>query len=150
MSDRPPASDASVSRRMSRQATKNTQPELAIRRRLHRAGLRYRVDYPPIAGLRRRADIVFTRRKVAVFVDGCFWHSCPEHATQPRANAEWWSEKLKRNRERDDETNRALGEAGWTVIRIWEHEDPESAACVVMDVLGSIARHPHRRTGGDA
>ena len=150
MSDRPPASDASVSRRMSRQATKNTQPELAIRRRLHRAGLRYRVDYPPIAGLRRRADIVFTRRKVAVFVDGCFWHSCPEHATQPGANAEWWSEKLRRNRERDHETNRALGEAGWTVIRIWEHEDPESAARVVVDALGSIACHPHRRTGGDA
>ncbi len=131
---------------MSRQATKHTEPELAIRRRLHSAGLRYRVDYGPIPGLRRRADIVFTRQKVAVFVDGCFWHSCPEHATQPAANAEWWSEKLKRNRGRDDETNMILDDAGWTVIRIWEHEDPDVAAKAVADVVRSGGATQNLRT----
>jgi DNA mismatch endonuclease (patch repair protein) len=116
---------------MSKQATKNTKPELALRRRLHAAGLRYRVDYPPLSGVRRRADLVFTRQRVAVFVDGCFWHSCPKHATLPKANAQWWADKLEKNRIRDIETDRLLADAGWTVIRVWEHEDPEDAASLV-------------------
>jgi DNA mismatch endonuclease (patch repair protein) len=97
--------------------------------------LRYRVDYPPIKGVRRRADIVFTKQKTAVFVDGCFWHSCPEHATWPTANAAWWSEKLRRNEERDRETDRLLEEAGWRVIRIWEHESPTDAAVRIQNLV---------------
>lgn len=107
-----------------------------LRHRLHAIGLRYRVDLAPVAGLRRKADIVFTRKRVAVFVDGCFWHCCPEHGTKPRANAEWWEAKLGRNTERDAETNRLLAEAGWTVVRIWEHEDPDRAVARVVDTLG--------------
>jgi DNA mismatch endonuclease (patch repair protein) len=78
--------------------------------------------------LRRRADVVFPRRRVAVFVDGCFWHGCPEHATSPKHNAEWWKEKLAANVRRDRDTDRRLSEAGWLVFRIWEHEDPRTAA----------------------
>lgn len=86
-------------------------------------GLRYRVDYSPM-GNRRRADIVFTRKRVAIFVDGCFWHGCPQHATLPVQNNAYWAPKLQRNIDRDRETNVELEAAGWTVIRIWEHEDP--------------------------
>ncbi|MDW3214979.1 MAG: very short patch repair endonuclease [Ilumatobacteraceae bacterium] len=132
---RPAPSTADVSRRMSRQAQKDTGPELAIRRRLHAAGLRYRVDHPPIRGVRRRADIVFTKKKVAVFVDGCFWHSCPIHATQPKANAEWWADKLARNKVRDEETDRILEAAGWKVIRVWEHDDPADAAAQIVRIV---------------
>lgn len=113
---------------MQRQATRDTASELQLRRRLHARGLRYRVDLAPLAGLRRRADVVFTRRRVAVFVDGCFWHRCPEHATAPRANAQWWEDKLGRNAERDAETTERLEAVGWTVVRIWEHENPDEAA----------------------
>jgi DNA mismatch endonuclease, patch repair protein len=113
---------------MSRLGRRDTLPELALRSELHRRGLRFRVDRAPLPGLRSRADIVFGPARVAVYVDGCFWHSCPEHATQPKANAEWWEQKLKRNRERDAQTNRALRENGWEVVRIWEHEDPVAAA----------------------
>jgi DNA mismatch endonuclease, patch repair protein len=113
---------------MSKLGRRDTAPELALRSELHRRGLRFRVDRPPLAGLRSRADIVFGRARVAVYVDGCFWHSCPEHGTSPKANAEWWEQKLKRNRDRDAETNRALRENGWEVVRIWEHEAPGEAA----------------------
>jgi DNA mismatch endonuclease, patch repair protein len=102
---------------------RDTKPELAIRRRVHAAGLRYRVDTRPLPDLNRRADLVFTRAQVAVFVDGCYWHGCPEHGTTARINADYWTEKVRRNRERDSETNRLLVEAGWTVIRVWEHEE---------------------------
>ncbi len=78
--------------------------------------------------MRRRADVVFTRRRVAIFIDGCFWHGCPIHATWPKANAEYWSQKIRENQERDEDTNRRLAAAGWTVLRFWEHEDPESVA----------------------
>ncbi len=124
---------------MSRQARRDTAPEMELRRRLHAAGFRYRVDHQPLPGLRRRADIVFTRKKVAVFVDGCFWHRCPEHGTMPASNAEWWEAKLARNVERDAETDRLLAEEGWTVIRVWEHEDPKLAAERAMEVLYSPA-----------
>ncbi len=110
---------------------------MELRRLLHAAGLRYRVDFPPIKGLRRRADIVFTRQKLAVFVDGCFWHSCPDHATQPTSNADWWRDKLERNRDRDRETDRLLSEEGWRVLRIWEHEDPHEAVDKVRAYLNS-------------
>jgi DNA mismatch endonuclease (patch repair protein) len=112
---------------MERQSRRDTKPELALRRAVWRLGLRYRVDIAPIPG-RRRADLVFTRAKVAVYVDGCFWHSCPTHATIPKANREWWIEKLDTNVRRDRDTDRRLAEAGWTVIRVWEHEVVDAAA----------------------
>lgn len=120
--------DPVVSTRMSRQRRRDTKPEVALRRELHRQGLRFRVD-AAVPGLpRRRADVVFTRPKVAVFVDGCFWHSCPEHATVPATRHDWWVAKLARNVQRDRETDAILAELGWTVLRFWEHEDPASAA----------------------
>lgn len=127
---RPVPSDAGVSVRMSRQVTTGTTPELDLRRELHRRGLRYRVDYRfKEQGLtRRRSDLAFTRQRVAVFVDGCFWHACPSHATSPKANAEWWAAKLAKNVARDRETDQRLGGAGWIVVRVWEHEDMRRAA----------------------
>lgn len=104
---------------------RDTKPELAVRRALHARGLRYRVDYAPLGG-RRKADIVFTRRKIAVFIDGCFWHGCPEHGSTPVANAAYWLEKLKSNSERDRETDEQLRDAGWVVLRYWEHDGPQS------------------------
>ncbi len=128
---------------MSRQSTRDTAAEILIRRRLHALGLRYRVDRAPVASLRRRADIVFPARRVAVFVDGCFWHSCPEHATRPRANASWWEAKLARNVARDEETNRQLADAGWTVVRVWEHESPIDAAERIAELVrGTRDRTP--------
>lgn len=107
---------------MSRQGSRDTAPEVAVRRLLHAAGMRYRVNVPVPGMPRRTIDIVFVRAKVAVFMDGCFWHGCPEHATHPKANAEWWRAKLDKNMARDLETTRHLRSAGWTVLRFWEHE----------------------------
>ncbi|MFD4369369.1 very short patch repair endonuclease [Rhodococcus sp. NPDC058521] len=123
-----PATDPVTSARLSAQRRRDTKPEMALRRELHRRGYRYFVDRAPLRGLRRRADLVFPRRKVAVYVDGCFWHSCPQHATRPKNNAEWWAEKLAGNVRRDRDTDDRLTEAGWTVIRVWEHEDAVAAA----------------------
>lgn len=130
-----PRTDAATSARLSKQRRRDTKPELALRRLLHAAGLRYRVDRAPLPGLRRRADVVFTRAHVAVYVDGCFWHSCPVHATHPRNNAQWWADKLAANVARDRDTDRRLEEAGWTVVRIWEHEDPAVAAEKVLSAV---------------
>ncbi|SHI50609.1 DNA mismatch endonuclease, patch repair protein [Nocardiopsis flavescens] len=107
---------------------RDTGPELAVRRLVHAAGLRYRVSARPLPDLRRTADLVFTRRRIAVFVDGCFWHGCPEHHTRARTNADYWAEKVRANRERDADTDRRLARAGWTVLRIWEHEGADAAA----------------------
>lgn len=117
---------------------RDTTPELALRRRVHRLGLRYRVNQRPIAELRRTADLVFPRWKLVVFVDGCFWHSCPDHGSMPAARREWWAAKLERTVERDRETNETLREAGWTVLRIWEHEDADQAALRVAAALEAI------------
>jgi DNA mismatch endonuclease, patch repair protein len=125
---RPSASSPTVQRRMQNQRRRDTAPETALRKQLHRLGLRFRVDYPVLRGVRRRADVAFTRAKVAVFVDGCFWHSCPIHATSPKVNAEWWRDKLEVNVRRDRATDEALRAAGWNVIRIWEHSDMVAAA----------------------
>ena len=119
---------AAKSAQMSRVRNRHTAPELAIRRELHRRGLRYRVDMPIPGVGRTRPDIVFTRVRVAVFVDGCFWHRCPEHGSFPKTNAEWWLNKLNGNVRRDRAKDEALTAAGWKVIRIWEHEDPATAA----------------------
>ena len=122
---------------MSRQARRDTRPELTLRRELHRRGFRYRVHRRPLPAVRREADLVFSRQRVAVFVDGCWWHQCPEHATVPKTNTAWWREKLDRNVARDRETDRLLTDAGWRVIRIWEHEAPGVAADKVADALES-------------
>lgn len=132
-----PETDAATSERMSRQRTRDTAPELALRRELHRRGARFFVDRAPLPGLRRRADLVFPRRRVAVYVDGCFWHRCPDHATDPKRNALWWAEKLDGNVARDRATDATLAESGWHVIRVWEHEDPITAADRVQAALTS-------------
>lgn len=119
---RPPASADHVRRRFERQRRRDTKPEMLLRRELHRRGLRYRVDTRVVEGLRRRADLLFSGPKVAVFVDGCFWHRCPEHGNIPKSNTEWWKAKLERNVERDRDTDERLHRAGWMVIRVWEHE----------------------------
>ncbi|WP_222697812.1 very short patch repair endonuclease [Rhodococcoides corynebacterioides] len=108
--------------------SRDTPAEMAIRRLVHAAGLRYRVDARPERKVNRRADMVFRSAKVAVFVDGCFWHACPVHGSSPKANSEWWKEKLRVNVARDADTNRRLAELGWTVIRVWEHATPSEAA----------------------
>lgn len=113
---------------MQRQGRRDTAPELALRRELWRRGLRYRVDVAPLAGMRRRADIVFTRARVAVFVDGCYWHGCPLHASTPKANREWWVAKLAANVARDRDTEARLSALGWHVVRVWEHEVAADAA----------------------
>lgn len=120
---------------MAKQARKDTAPEIALRRLLHAAGLRFRVGLPVPGMPRRSIDIAFPRAKVAVFVDGCFWHSCPEHATKPAANDAWWARKLAGNVERDAATTAHLETAGWTVIRVWEHEAPAEVAARVRALL---------------
>jgi DNA mismatch endonuclease (patch repair protein) len=120
---------------MRRQASKDTGVELAVRRLLHAAGLRYRVEYPVPGMARRRIDVAFTRARVAVLIDGCFWHGCPQHATQPKSNAEWWRNKLDRNMARDRETTEQLTALGWTVLRFWEHEDPKEVSAQVKAVV---------------
>jgi DNA mismatch endonuclease (patch repair protein) len=118
---------------------RDTGPELAVRRLVHAAGLRYRVDFAPLPEQRRlRADLVFTRARVAVFVDGCFWHGCPEHHTVAKNNADFWAAKVSENRARDERVNALLKDAGWTVLRFWEHEHPaEVAARAVATVQES-------------
>jgi len=126
---------------MERQARRDTAPELAVRRALHAMGLRYRVDLSPLPGLRSRADIVFTRQRVAAFVDGCFWHGCPDHGTLPKHNAAWWAEKIEANRRRDRRVDDTLRAAGWVVVRIWEHEDPVAAAERIAQVVRGSRPH---------
>jgi DNA mismatch endonuclease (patch repair protein) len=120
---------------MQRQARRDTKPELALRNELWQRGLRYRVDVAPLVGFRRRADVVFTRAKVVVYVDGCFWHSCPDHATIPKANREWWIAKLAANEQRDRDTDKRLEEAGWVVVRVWEHDPPRASAGRVINAI---------------
>ncbi|WP_434447609.1 very short patch repair endonuclease [Lentzea sp. E54] len=125
--DRLPSTDDTRAR-MSRQRSRDTSAEMLLRRELHRVGLRYRVHRRPLPNVRREADVVFGPAKVAVFVDGCFWHGCPEHATWPKRNSDFWRTKIEKNRSRDAETDRLLAEAGWMSLRVWEHEDAVTAA----------------------
>ena len=136
-SSRPIPSSVGVSQRMSRLGRRDTRPELALRSELHRRGLRFRVDRTVVPKVRTRADLVFTRARVAVFVDGCFWHACPEHQTWPQANKEWWRQKLDNNVARDRRNNAALEAEGWTVIRVWEHETASIAADRIEDAVKS-------------
>ncbi|MEU5156360.1 very short patch repair endonuclease [Glycomyces sp. NPDC021274] len=140
------ASSEGVRKSMQSNRSCDTKPELALRRILHAEGLRYRVATRPLLNFRRTADLVFTRVKLAVFVDGCFWHGCPDHHTIARTNAEYWSEKVRRNRERDAETTEVLQAAGWTVIRVWEHESVTDAALqvkrVYLELSGATQTEP--------
>lgn len=120
---------------------RDTKPELALRRAVHARGLRYRVDFRlPLPGLRRRADLGFTRARVAVFLDGCFWHRCPLHFTEAKANSEFWREKARRNVERDRETDEALARIDWLVVRVWEHESSADGARKVEAVVKARMR----------
>lgn len=121
---------------MSIQRRRDTQPEVAVRRLLHASGLRYRVAYAVPGQRRRTIDVAFPRHRVAVFIDGCFWHGCPSHGTKPTANSEWWRRKLEANRARDADTTAVLQAAGWRVLRFWEHEP---AADVVRAVHAAVA-----------
>ncbi len=108
--------------------SRDTGPEMAVRRLVHGMGLRYRVNARPLPQLRRTADLVFSRRRVAVFIDGCFWHGCPEHHRRPGVNVDYWTQKVERNRQRDRATDAELVAAGWTVLRFWAHVDPSEVA----------------------
>ncbi|MFE3080920.1 very short patch repair endonuclease [Nocardia tengchongensis] len=133
---------SSTGSRASMQAnrSRDTGPELALRRAVHALGLRYRVSARPLPGVRRTADLVFAGPKVAVFMDGCFWHGCPEHHTVAVRNGDYWAEKVAKNRARDANTDELLREAGWLAVRIWEHEDPLAAADRVRAVVASRTR----------
>jgi DNA mismatch endonuclease (patch repair protein) len=109
---------------------------MAVRRLLHARGFRYRVD-ATLPGMRRRADLIFGSARIAVFIDGCFWHGCPQHGTRPKSNVAWWEEKINANVKRDRDTDRRLAADGWIVIRVWEHEEPETAAARIAEVASS-------------
>lgn len=129
------ASSPGRRRVMQANRSRDTGPEMAVRRLLHGLGFRFRVDAQPVRDVRRRADIVFGPAKVAVFVDGCFWHRCPDHGSIPATNADYWIPKLERNVERDRETTILLKQAGWRVIRVWEHQAPDAAARRIAAVV---------------
>jgi DNA mismatch endonuclease (patch repair protein) len=118
--------------------SRDTAPEWLIRRLLHARGLRYRVAARPLPDLRRTADLVFRPAKVAVFIDGCYWHGCPEHYVSPKTNPGYWSEKVARNMARDQDTNERLTEAGWTVLRFWEHESPDACALAIAATVDKL------------
>lgn len=134
--------------KMRRQLRRDTPCEMLIRRRLHALGLRYRVDVRPERSVRRRADVVFSKQKIAVFIDGCFWHACPLHASWPKDNGDWWCQKLSRNRERDVETTQLLEACGWTVLRFWEHDDPKHAVRTIAATVRS-GRNANLRRGAN-
>ena len=127
--------EVSPGRRRNMQAirSRDTASGLAVRRLLHAHGFRFRVNFPPVKGLRRTADIVFPRQHVAVFIDGCFWHSCPEHGHGVATNSGYWDPKLARNRQRDQETSDMLKANGWLPVRFWAHDDPH-------DIAGEVER----------
>ena len=136
----PHPSSKSVSAVMRGNRSSDTSPEVALRAALHRRGYRFRKNLRiSVQGVARRPDIVFTRWKIVVFVDGCFWHSCPTHGRQPRSNSEYWSAKLGRNRARDAATNDAFTSAGWAVVRVWEHEPTSMALALVEEAIKAKA-----------
>ena len=146
--DRPPARDAEIARRMSAQRSRDTEAELVIRRCLHRAGRRYRVHWP-VPGLpRRRIDIAFTRLRIAVFIDGCYWHGCDSHCRLPTHNGHWWHQKIESNRDRDRDTDDHLRGIGWIVLRLWEHEDPAIATRAVLAAVDARATDDDKGRAG--
>ncbi len=134
---RPPAKSSMVSAQMSRMPRSSTGPEVLLRRRLHAAGLRFRVHVRTLPGT---PDVVFTRARLVVFVDGCFWHGCPVHGVLPKHNRDWWAQKLHINRERDARNDERLTAAGWLPIHVWEHEPVDEAVARIVVLW-------HERTG---
>ncbi|MEW9517873.1 very short patch repair endonuclease [Streptomyces tubercidicus] len=132
------ASSAARRRNMQAIRSRDTEPERLIRRLVHAQGLRYRVAAKPLPGLRRTADMVFRPAKVAVFIDGCYWHGCPEHYVPPKTNPGYWSDKVAGNIARDRDTDRRLREAGWTVLRFWEHESPDACALQIAAMVSKL------------
>ena len=130
------ASTEASRRTMQSNRGRDTRFELRVRSALHKRGLRYRVNHRPVANIRRTADIVFARSQVAVMLDGCFWHGCPDHFVMPRTNTAWWKAKFARNRERDIETSRLLNDAGWLILRFWEHESTDE----IVDKIETTVR----------
>lgn len=124
--------------------SRDTQPERLIRRLVHANGLRYRVAARPLPDLRRTADLVFRPAKVAVFIDGCYWHGCPEHYVAPKTNPGYWSDKVARNVARDRDTDQQLTEAGWLVLRFWEHQDSDVCALRIVDTVRERRRRLSR------
>ena len=139
------ASSAANRRNMQAIRSRDTKPEMRIRQLVHAYGLRYRVAARPLADLRRTADMVFRPAKVAVFVDGCYWHGCPEHYVSPKTNQGYWSEKVTRNVARDRDTDSRLEAAGWLVLRFWEHESPDGCA---LQIAARIAQRRVALQGG--
>ena len=153
------ASSPAVRRVMQGNRSRDTKPEIAVRRAVHGMGMRYRVSTRPLPGVRRTADLVFRRAKVAVFIDGCFWHGCPKHHAPPKTNASYWASKINGNRVRDRHTTALLKAAGWAVLRFWSHEDPLSVAGRIVDVVQrrnrksvacGILAHARKRPGAKA
>lgn len=142
---RPKASSPEALARMRRQARRDTSPELALRRELHRRGHRFRVDKGVLPGLRRRQDVVFSPQRVVVDVRGCYWHACAQHGSLPRANGAWWAEKLATNVARDRDTETRLHAAGWRTVVVWEHEGSLQAA----DRVEAALRGSTEFTGDD-
>lgn len=128
-----PPSDV-IRRQMQAQKTSGTQVELDVRRRLHALGYRYRVNRRPLPDHRFRGDIVWSGRRLVVFLDGCFWHGCPTHGTTPKSNTEWWRAKIQTNQDRDRRSDQILRDRGWTVLRFWEHEDTD-------DIVRTVTAH---------
>ncbi|RZU30888.1 very short patch repair endonuclease [Blastococcus saxobsidens] len=126
-----PSASARAGRATAANRGRDTRLELAVRSRVHARGLRYFVGRRPMPGLRRTADLLFPRVRVVVLLDGCYWHGCPEHFRMPTANPGYWPAKIARNVARDRETDEKLTEAGWRVLRFWEHEDPDDIACEI-------------------
>jgi DNA mismatch endonuclease, patch repair protein len=124
---------------------RDTRPEMALRSAVHALGLRYRVGIRPIPSIRRTADLVFTRAKVAVYLDGCFWHGCPTHHRPATRNVEFWTEKVNKNRARDADTDTRMAQAGWMTVRVWEHESAAVAALAIRDIISAR----RSRTGDD-
>lgn len=137
MSRRPKASSEQVSRNMKKVRVRDTGPELVIRRLLFSSGLRFRVNYQPKFPDIGRAsiDIAFPAKRLAIFIDGCFWHACPDHGELPKANREWWEKKFAENRERDARISEQLKKGGWCVLRFWAHESPEKVCMQIADIL---------------
>lgn len=137
MAVKPKASSEQVSRNMKNVRVRDTGPEILVRRRLFALGFRYRVNYrPKVAGIGRSSiDIAFPGKRVAVFIDGCFWHCCPEHGELPKANRKWWESKFAENKERDARVTNILKMAGWIVLRFWAHESPENVCAQIADTL---------------
>ncbi|WP_328633330.1 very short patch repair endonuclease [Streptomyces sp. NBC_00356] len=132
------ASSAARRRNMQAIRSRDTTPERLVRRIVHAQGLRYRVAAKPLPDLRRTADMVFRQVKLAVFIDGCYWHGCPEHYVPPKTNSGYWSEKVTRNMNRDADTNQRLKDAGWAVLRFWEHESPDDCAHAIVDAVNRL------------